>query len=124
MTVCSNKLNVIFNACTRYVCNICLRDHVSLYSIVILGCTLVNYLKYRNCLYMFNLLLTKTPYYIFKGITRSSSARTNNVIIPRSVGRCFSSSLFMYAASLWNKLPHFLKATDSLAIFKKECLNC
>ena len=40
--VCSNKLNVILNACTRYVCNIRRRDHVSPYSSVILGCTLVN----------------------------------------------------------------------------------
>ena len=60
-SMCIKRLNVIFNSCIRYVCNIRRRDHVSPYSSVILGCTLVKYLKYRNCLYMYNLLTTESP---------------------------------------------------------------
>ena len=52
--------------------------HVSPYSSVIFVCTLVNYLKYRNCLYMYNLLSTDTLI-IFQGITRSLYTRTNTV---------------------------------------------
>ena len=119
--MCIKRLNVIYNSCIRYVCNIRRRDHVSPYSSVIFGCTLVNYLKYRNCLFTYNLITTESPRYIFQGITKSSSSRTNYVTVLRPNGGYFRSSFYVYTASFWNALPiSSLKNTNSLAI--KNCL--
>ena len=68
-SMCSNRLNFIFNTCIRYVCNISRRDHVSPYSSIILGYTFTNYLKHRNCLYMHILLTNESPDYIIEGVT-------------------------------------------------------
>ena len=70
---------------------------------------------------MYNLISTETPRYIFQGITKNSSYRTNNVMVPRLNGGYFRFSLYVYAASLWNALPNSLKNTHCLAIFKKNC---
>ena len=118
---CTNRLNVIFNSCIRYVCNLRRRDHVTPYARVSLECTLNNYLKYRNCVFMFNLLKSQSPLYVFKNITRNASERKKNVMIPRSKGRCLQSSFYTNSAGLWNDLPNSIKHID-WAIFKRDCL--
>ena len=60
-------------------------DHVSPYSTLILGCSLVNYLKFRNSLFVYNLLYCKSPDYIFEDLIVARSTRTKNVTVSKYV---------------------------------------
>lgn len=119
----SSKLNVLFNTCTRYV--FCIRrfDHISPYTTKVLGCTFLQYLKYRQCLFMFRVLKDLKPDYLHRDIVIGSSVRTKNIIIPRHRSRYLANSFMVYSAGLWNDLPYLMRRIDSLAKFKCACLE-
>lgn len=119
----SSKLNVLFNTCTRYV--FCIRrfDHISPYTTKVLGCTFLQYLKYRQCLFMFRVLKDLKPDYLHRDIVIGSSVRTKNIIIPKHRSRYLANSFMVYSAGLWNDLPYLMRRIDSLAKFKCACLE-
>ena len=115
-----HKLNVAMNNATRYVYGLKRYDHISNWKKEILGCDIEDYLKARNCIFMFKLLKNKTPFYLYEKINLSNSQRSRNLIIPSFNYLNSSRLFFVNTARLWNSLPNMLKNINSINVFKKE----
>lgn len=117
------KLNVLFNACCRYVFNVPRFESVSEYDKSILGCSLTNYFKYRYCTFLHKLIITKKPEYLYEELNFSVSIRTNNINVPVFRSSHMKNSFYVNGIGLWNSLPNPLKHIQSPFVFKRACLE-
>ena len=122
-SVCKSRLNVLFNSCARYVYGIARFDHVSGYSQKIVGCTLEQYYKLRTCCFIFCLIQSQKPSYLYKQLIFSKSLRTKCLIIPRHNLSHTSSSFLVKSIIIWNSLPLFIRDTSSATCFKNICMK-
>jgi len=112
-----NKLNVMFNDCTRFVCNRKRSYHISDVSKLILGCTFNNYLKFRRIVFFKKILNKTVPDYLVGKITLGRSIRNRTVIIPSHNSSVRHLSYFIATAKLWNTLPNTIKSEASFRKF-------
>ena len=75
------RLNVLFNSCTRYVFGLRRYDHLSEFRTNILGCDFNTFLKYRYLLFLFKILRSKSPSYLYGIIRPGQSSRAQNLIV-------------------------------------------
>ena len=61
---CMKKLQLSTNNCARFVYNMRKYDHISQYSLNILGTSLESFLNTRNVLPIHKIIYTKTPQYL------------------------------------------------------------
>ena len=109
----ANSRDVIqraFNDCLRFVFSVKKTESVSKYEKSLLGCTLSNYRKFLECKFLYGLITTKVPDYLFGLLTPATSARTLNFIVPRAYTETFSRSFFAHAVTTWNSLPPSINA--------------
>lgn len=119
---CWSKLSIIFNACTRYVCDIGKYKSVSGHTSEILGCSLENYFHYRACLFMFILLKTKAPLYLYNELVFPRKQRNRTLGFPSSMKtKQFTSTLSVMGSRLWNSLGSEIRTLDSTVKFKAQC---
>lgn len=119
----SGILQTTFNSCTRFAFQLKRKESVTSHSLSILGCSFDNYRKFRMCLMMRKILVTKTPEYLFDFIKFSRSQRTFSLIVPFSNTEMLHESFFVAAVLNWNFLPLCVKKQrSSLTKFSKECL--
>lgn len=118
-----NSLEVAMNACTRFAHKMKRRDHISDQEKTILGCTYPNYRKYRMCLFIRSVLLTKRPDYCYEMLQLSCSDHNPSLIVPRAGSAILKNSYFVQVASLWNSLPMELKRNMSSVSFPSMCLQ-
>lgn len=111
------------NACVRFVYKMKRRDHISNQESAILGCTYPNYVRYRMCLFIRNVLVTKTPDYIYELFQWLKGKRNPTLILPRTETLILRNSFFIQATTLWNSLPLNLKRNVSSASFPSMCLQ-
>lgn len=116
----TRKLNLVFNAVTRYVYNLRKYDHISNYSNLILGCNFTNYMKLRICTQAFK-ILNESPAYLQNFFNYSRSSRSNVLIIPRCFSNFLSNSFRYRSIREWNNLPRECKAARTFSKFKHLC---
>lgn len=110
----------MFNACTRYVFRLKKFDHISHLSSIMLNMSLITYQNIRLCLFIFNLIKSGQPSYLFDRLNFSQSTRTHNINIPQSQVNIYNKSLFVKGFAFWNSLPPDIKSADSRSRFLKE----
>ena len=113
-----HKLQVAFNFATRYVYCLRRRESVSRWSKEILGCTIEDYLKIRSCVFLFKLINTQTPPYLFEKLRFSQSNRCVTFILPSFKYTSSRRLFFISAVRLWNSLPMVIRKTSESSKFK------
>lgn len=112
------KLCKALNACTRFVYDLRLFDHLGDKRNAILGMSLERYFKMRVVLFIFSLYRSRSPNYLFSCLKPATSARSLNFILPANRSRYYNDSVFVHGVSLWNSLPTCIKAAESLSVFR------
>ena len=117
---CSSKqkLQYVINNAARYAFNKRKFDRISTYSIQILNCDIYNYFKKINLYFMFKLIHSKVPDYLFRKLKFVQSTRTFNLVIPKHKYLTTSRTFFISAVKCWNSLPITTKKSRNLALFK------
>jgi len=118
-----HKLQVAFNYATRYVYCLRRREGVSEWSREILGCTVEEYLKIRSCLFLFKLINTQNPPYLYEKLRLSQSNRCVTFILPSFQYASSRRLFFISAVRLWNSLPMAIKRTSEGSKFKSLVVN-
>lgn len=119
-----NILQRCFNACTRFIFGIRKFDHISAYSSIVLGCSLSIFYEFRVCLFIFKLLKTKQPFYLYRKLLFSRFHSTNLRLIPaKNCCRSLNKSFFVRGVSLWNSIPLQIKKLGSVKLFKSKFLE-
>ena len=113
---------VFINSCTRYIFGLRKYDHISSYSLRLLGCNIFQYIKFRWCYYLFRLLIYKQPSYLFDKFSFGRSVRNININIPGNCSSQLNASFFVRGSIFWNELPASVKTSRTCREFKKLCL--
>lgn len=114
----SHKLLVAFNNAARYVFGLRKFDHIAIYSSQLLGCSLINYLELRNCIFLHKLIHGKIPHYLYEKLQFCKSSRNMNLLIPSYNFMSSSRLFFVSAIRLWNSLPINIKIVSNKNHFK------
>lgn len=114
------KLNVIYNSLARYIFKKRFIDHISSYSLQIMGLTFDNLIKFRTLILLHGIMQTQQPEYLYNRLSFASSQRTAILIRPRF--NCLQSerTFFVHATLLWNSLPIALRRTTNTSTFKNK----
>ena len=119
-----DKLNLTFNSCLRYIFNVRKFTSVAIYADKLFGCPLENFLQFRACLFLYNLLRTHEPHYLYANLNFPRRRRNELLSLPiirNSVQR--NNSYFVLGVRLWNHLESDIRATSSVSQFKERCLS-
>lgn len=108
-TGCFRRLNLTFNACTRYVFSLRKYDHISHLHREILGVTLAELYAYRTCSFIYKLFKYKFPVYLFRNLVVAGSNRHFSFIIPRVRSSQWHNSVFVSGVVAFNSLPNNIK---------------
>lgn len=117
---CRHKINVVFNACLRYINNLHYRDHVSPYVKDIFGFDIFTYYRFRLASFAHKLIETKQPHYLSDSIVLASSARTYNIVSRRQSSSAVQMSTINSSIRIFNSLPIQLKKIKSNDTFKSN----
>lgn len=113
-----NILQKCFNACIRYMFNLRKFDHVSPYADQVLDCSLLTYYRFRVCHFIYNLIKTKMPGYLFSKLILSKNFNTNlRLNIINNKCRALGESMFVGGIKEWNKLPLQIKFSKNRMAF-------
>lgn len=115
-----HKIQVAFNYATRYVYNKRKFDHISNWSRQVLGRTVDQHLCARNCIFLHNLLITKSPEYLYEKICLPTSSRSLNLLYPPFKYLTSERLFFINATRLWNSLPPSIQSIGERGLFKKR----
>lgn len=118
-----HKLQVAMNACVRFAFNLKRRDHISTQEVSVLGCSYPNFRKYKLCLMLRSILISKQPDYLYEHLKLARSVRNPSLILPYAIRSVLRDSFFTQVVSLWNLLPLDLKRKMSSVSFPNECLQ-
>lgn len=119
-----DKLKVSFNDCARYIFNLNRFDSVSEFSFRILNCDIENYLKFRACLFVFNLLKYQLPNYLFELLIFPRIQRNKLLNLPSKCNSLqYRNSFFVAGIKLWNSINVEIRRIESKEVFRRECLS-
>lgn len=104
-SISKQKLNVAFNSCIRFVHSLRPSDYVSHMTHCIFGSSLMTHFTIEICKYIFKIIRSRVPEYLYDKFEFSSSNRTYNLNIPRSSSLQTRRSFFVLGARIWNNLP-------------------
>jgi hypothetical protein len=116
------RLELDFNACTRYVYGLRHFDHISKFSREILGCTLFEYLELRLAGFMHKIVIVGPPDYLSSRLVLGRPPRHRFLVIPNPVpGTSLRGDSALYRGiRLWNVLPSAARSSFSIGTFKQE----
>ena len=119
-----HRIQVAFNSCVRYVFNLWYYDHVSHYESQILGVPLMVYFKFRVACFLYKLITTATPGYLYQRIKFAASSRSCQLIVPRHRTVSYGRMFFVGAINIWNNLTVEVKRDSRNHIqFRSNCFN-
>jgi hypothetical protein len=110
----SARLKVAFNSWARYIYGVSRNQHISQYTNRILGVPLDTYYSYRMCCWIFKLIRTGGPRYLFDRIQFGQSSRLFKLITPEHRTAARASSFFVQRAIMWNGLPSSVRRDNSV----------
>jgi hypothetical protein len=90
------RLELVFNACTRYVYGLWRFDHISEFSREILGFTLFEYLELRLAGFIHKIVIVGAPDYLSSRFVLGRSPRHRFLVIPNPVPVTILRSLYRY----------------------------
>lgn len=107
------KLQRIQNACMRFVCCIPYREHIMPYLLGLNQSNIKNRVHYLITIFLYKLLKTKTPRYLYNLITKRSdihnvNLRANTFTIPQHSKNKFEGSFSYLAPFFLNKVMSHL----------------
>lgn len=108
-----------FSACVRFVYRLRRYDSTEGFKERLLGCSIFDYLRYRQCLFLHNLMMRKTPNYLYSKLQRGQSSRNLIFVLPRNVSLQYNRSFFVRSVSNYNSLPESLKRLSSIVSFRR-----
>lgn len=112
-----------FNSCLRYIHNLRKFDSVSLHQDSLLGCPIENFIYYRACLFLFYLLRSGSPHYLYENLVIPRLPRNRSLRVPTArMAEQRKKSFFILGVQLWNSLDSEVRQTESAVAFKRECL--
>lgn len=114
------KLQLATNNAARFIYNLRKFDHISAYTKKILNCDIFTYFKKLNLLFLFKLLHSQVPDYLYKKLIFAQSSRTHNLVIPRYRYLSSSRTFFVSAVRLWNSLPNPTKQISLFGLFRLD----
>lgn len=114
-----NKLNLVFNAVTRYAFNLKKYEHISNYRNQLLGCNLTNHLKLRMYIQVHK-IINNPPSYLKNFFEYVRSSRVSALIVPRCNSNDLKVSFRHRAVKLWNDLPRNCRSERDLICFKRK----
>lgn len=113
-----------FNSMVKFVYGLRKYDHISHVSKTIFGVGLREYLQSRRLLFMYNLIKTKKPSYLFDELSFMQSQRLRfNMIVPSYGYEQYLKSFFIFDVVKWNGLPEAFKKSPSINVFKEKLLS-
>lgn len=118
-----HKLQVSFNNVTRYVYGLNRFSSISAWRKMILGIDLVDYLRYRNLLFLHRLLTIKSPNYLYDKINFGQSTRCPIIVLPNFNYTNSARLFFVNSIRLWNNLPTHIRRISNAFSFKKSLLD-
>lgn len=118
------KLNMLFNSCLRYAYGLRKFDSISSYTSLLLGCPLENFTQYRSCVFLFNLLRSKSPRYLYDQLFFPRFPRQRQMSFPLN-RKCsqMATSFNVMGIHLWNSLSAEVRMADSATNFRHLCLS-
>lgn len=114
-----HKLQVCFNNSVRYIYGLKRYSRISHLSTNLLGCTMQQYFRVRNCIFLHKIINGKRPDYLYKKLSFSQSRRTLNINMPSYNYLNSSRLFFIHSVRLWNSLPMHIKGLINAQNFKK-----
>lgn len=118
---CKRRIQLAFNACTRYVHRLSKYDHISSFNESILGCEFSNYIDNRILTFIFKIIHGMVPHYLSDKIGFVRSERTRHLLTRRHRTAMMSNSIFVSGVRLWNSLPNETRDKDTLSGFRRAC---
>lgn len=113
-----------FNSMVRFVFNLRRFDHLSHLSSTVTGLELRTFLQYHRCLFLFNIISTQQPGYLYERLRFQSSVRLHRNVIPPRYNYLLSSyTFFIHDVNFWNRLPNHVKLSLSTTSFKTKLLE-
>lgn len=122
-SVSMHKLQVSFNHTVRYVYGLQRFDHIRQWSKSLLGVNLVDYFAVKNCLFLYNLIETQEPTYLFEKLIFCRSNRSRLLLIPEYNYLNSTRLFFISAIRTWNDLPNRIKSACDRSNFKREIME-
>jgi hypothetical protein len=114
------KIQKIQNACIRFVYNI--KKHGSISNKIdeknILNMKNRRYL--HSLCYIYKILNTKAPKYLYDKLLHSKNTRNNLITVPLHSSALRGNSFFVIGPILWNKLPNLIKNLGYIG-FQESC---
>lgn len=110
-------LSNAFSACTRFVFVIGINEHLNR----VVGCPIMEYLKYRCIVLTFKLLINKAPEYLCDEL--QYSMWSNALILPRHYSSQCNRSFFVNAVSSNADYSQTVKYDGYLYSFKRRCFD-
>lgn len=114
------KLQVAIYTTIRYVYRLKRYDHVSHLAKNLVNMSFQNYIKFRTLLFLFSIIKSKQPTYLYEKIQFPVSSRSACLLLPRF--SCLTSERQFYIAAirLWNTLPRNTRELDDARRFRNE----
>lgn len=116
------KIEKAFKCVLRFCYNLRGRDSTRDYAKAIFGCTLWNYFDYRFSCFLFKIIQSQEPSYLYDKLEVSKSLRTCNLVMPRHTNRQ-RNKFSVRAAEVWNNLPNEIKRENDFTTFSKNALH-
>lgn len=120
---CFNRLNLAFNCAIRFIFGLRRFDHVSPFVRRFLGCDLHTYFQIRVLIFLFKIISSRQPPYLYLKLCFARSTRNRQITIPAHASSVMDKSFLVRAARLWNRLPSVLKNASSVADFKQSIFD-
>ena len=121
--ISQQKMNILFNNINRYIYGIGKFEHVSHVSKKLLNISFYKYLKLKTLMFLFKLIQTKEPKYLYEKIIFSRSCRHNQIISFKHKILVSERQFFINASRLWNSLPYNFHFETRATHFKKQLLE-
>lgn len=117
------KLQHVMNNAARYIFGLRKYDHVSTFTLQILKCEIQTYFNIINLNFLYKLINTQCPRYLFEKLKFAQSSRTYNLILPKFKYLVSSRMFFVSTVKHWNSLPTQIKMLRNYSLFKLSVNN-
>jgi hypothetical protein len=118
------KINDAVNACARYIYGLRKFQSVSTHSREIFECSIEILFHFRSCLFIFDLLTTKSPDYLYSKIIFPNGQRRKRLrLLERFSTKQYKNYFFVKGVTIWNSLISKMQLIDSLSVFRRESLT-
>jgi hypothetical protein len=116
------RLELAFNACTRYVYGFWRFDYISEFSTEILGCKLFKYLELRLAAFIHKIVIVGATDYLSSRLVLDRSPKHRFLVIPNPVPvtSLRGDSALYRGIRLWHVLPSAAKFSFSIGTFKRK----